>query len=381
MDFRLTAEQTEIQKMVRDFTNNEIVPAQEKMDETHEFPYELWEKWSGLGMSGMLLPEKYGGSALDTLSYILALEEVSRVSNTFALIWQVHILVSNIYLKFAHDELKSKYLPIYAKGEKLGAFGLTEPGAGSDAAGIKTKAVKSGNVWSINGTKTFISNAGTSISDGLVLMAVTGQKENGKSEITSFSIPQGVDGFELGQSWNKMAWHGMTNNELVFDDCRIPSENIIGEIGSGLRIALSGLNLGRIAFGAISTGLIQGCLDHSLAYAKEREQFGKPISNYQLIQAKLADMATNCEVARRMTLYAAFLESSGEECQNEAAMTKLFCTNVATQASLDAFQIHGGYGFMQEYTVNRFFREAKMLEIGEGTNEIMKLFIAKRLGC
>ena len=381
MDFQLSSEQLEIQQMVRDFTEKEILPAQQKMDEDHEFPYELWEKWSKLGMAGMLLPNEYGGSDLDILSYIIALEEVSRVSNTFALIWQVHILVGNIYLKFAHDQLKNHYLPNFAKGEKLGAFALTEPGAGSDAGGIKTKAVKLGNSWSINGTKTFISNAGTNISDGLVLMAVTGKNNNGKNLVTSFSIPQSVEGYNLGQSWDKMAWHGMTNNELVFQDCLIPADNVIGEEGSGLKQALEGLNLGRIAFGAISTGLIQGCLDHSLKYAKEREQFGNPISSYQLIQAKLAEMATNCEISRRMTLYAASLLDSGIDCKTEAAMTKLFCTTVATQASLDAYQIHGGYGFMKEYTVNRFFREAKMLEIGEGTNEIMKLFIAKQLGC
>ncbi|MDC0073321.1 acyl-CoA dehydrogenase family protein [Alphaproteobacteria bacterium] len=381
MDFQLSSEQLEIQQMVRDFTEKEILPAQQKMDEDHEFPYELWEKWSKLGMAGMLLPNEYGGSDLDILSYIIALEEVSRVSNTFALIWQVHILVGNIYLKFAHDQLKNHYLPNFAKGEKLGAFALTEPGAGSDAGGIKTKAVKLGNSWSINGTKTFISNAGTKISDGLVLMAVTGKNSNGKNLVTSFSIPQSAEGYNLGQSWDKMAWHGMTNNELVFQDCLIPADNVIGEEGSGLKQALEGLNLGRIAFGAISTGLIQGCLDHSLKYAKEREQFGSPISSYQLIQAKLAEMATNCEISRRMTLYAASLLDSGIDCKTEAAMTKLFCTTVATQASLDAYQIHGGYGFMKEYTVNRFFREAKMLEIGEGTNEIMKLFIAKQLGC
>ena len=252
MDFQLSSEQLEIHQMVREFTEKEILPAQQKMDEDHEFPYELWEKWSKLGMAGMLLPNEYGGSDLDILSYIIALEEVSRVSNTFALIWQVHILVGNIYLKFAHDQLKNHYLPNFAKGEKLGAFALTEPGAGSDAGGIKTKAVKLGNSWSINGTKTFISNAGTNISDGLVLMAVTGKNNNGKNLVTSFSIPQSVEGYNLGQSWDKMAWHGMTNNELVFQDCLIPADNVIGEEGSGLKQALEGLNLGRIAFGAIS---------------------------------------------------------------------------------------------------------------------------------
>lgn len=377
----LSAEQNEIKEMVRSFTENEIAPAQEEMDRTHEFPYELWRKWSDLGMAGIMLPEKYGGAALDPLTYIIALEEVARVSNTFGLIWQVHVLVSRIYLKFAGDQLKDELLPSYAKGEKLGAFGLTEPGAGSDAGGISTKAVRDGNHWVINGTKTFISNASTDISDGLVLMAVTGQRPDGTNEISSFSIPHGTEGYNFGQSWDKMAWHGMTNDELVFDDCRVPADRMIGTEGKGLSQALEGLNLGRIAFGALSAGMIQGCLDESLRYAKERKQFGRSLSAFQLVQAKLADMATNVEAVRRMTLYAASLEAEGKPCQMEAAMTKLFSTRMATQASLDAFQIHGGYGFMQEYRVNRFFREAKMLEIGEGTNEIQQLFIARGLGC
>lgn len=376
-----TAEQLEIQRMVRDFTERVIVPAQAKMDQTHEFPYDLWEQWSELGMAGIMIPEEFGGTNLDPVTYILALEEVARVSNTFGLIWQVHVLVSRIYLKFAGKALQDHYLPLYAKGERLGAFGLTEPGAGSDAAGMRTRAVKDGNGYRISGAKTFISNASTSISDGLVLMAVTGTLENGKNAITSFSIPKDAEGFKFGQSWDKMAWHGMTNDELVFDDCFVGSDRIIGDEGAGLRQALHGLNLGRIAFGALSAGMIQGCLDESLRYAKEREQFGQPIANFQLIQAKLADMATHAEAVRQFTRWAASLEAAGVPCRKEAAMVKLFGTRLATQASLDAFQIHGGYGFMQEYRVNRFFREAKMLEIGEGTNEIQQLFIARELGC
>lgn len=381
MNYELTSEQTEIQRLSRDFARREIDPAQAQMDADHEFPYELWKKWSDLGMAGMLIPEEYGGSELDPVTYILALEEVARVSNTFALIWQVHVLVANIYIKFGTDDLKDKYLPAYASGEKLGAFGLTEPGAGSDAAGMRTKAVREGAEWIINGTKTFISNAGTDISDGLVLMASTGERPNGKKAISSFSIPQDAPGFKLGQSWDKMAWFGMDNRELVFEDCRVAGKNLMGSEGSGLSQALEGLNLGRIAFGAIAAGLIQACLDESLKYAKERVQFGKSISSYQLIQAKLADMATYAEATRQFTLYAANLYAKGLPCHKEASMVKLFGTRHATQATLDAFQIHGGYGFMQEYKVNRFFREGKILEIGEGTNEIQQLFIARELGC
>ena len=381
MNYELTPEQAQIQRMSREFSIEEIEPAQVQMDKDHEFPYELWKKWCELGMAGMLIPEEYGGSDLDPVTYILALEEVSRVSNTFALIWQVHVLVANIYARFASQELKDKYLPIFSTGEKLGAYGLTEPGAGSDAAGMITKAIKDGDDWVINGTKTFISNAGTDISDGLVLMAATGEKPNGKKAISSFCIPQDTPGFKLGQSWDKMAWFGMDNRELVFEDCRVPDGNLMGTEGAGLKQALDGLNLGRIAFGAISAGLIQACLDESLKYAKDRIAFGNPISSYQLIQAKLADMATYAEATRQFTLYAANLHASGVPCHKEASMVKLFGTRHATQATLDAYQIHGGYGFMHEYKVNRFFREGKMLEIGEGTNEIQQLFIARELGC
>ncbi len=381
MSYDLTPEQKQIQDMSREFSIEEIEPAQIQMDKDHEFPYELWEKWSDLGMAGMLIPEEYGGSDLDPVTYILALEEVARASNTFALIWQVHILVANIYLKFASQSLKDRYLPIFATGEKLGAYGLTEPGAGSDAGGMITKAARDGDDWVINGTKTFISNAGTDISDGLVLMAATGERPNGKKAISSFCIPQDTPGFKLGQSWDKMAWFGMDNRELVFEDCRVSAENLMGTEGAGLKQALDGLNLGRIAFGAIAAGLIQSCLDESLKYAKDRVAFGNPISSYQLIQAKLADMATYAEATRQFTLYAANLHARGFPCHKEASMVKLFGTRHATQATLDAYQIHGGYGFMHEYKVNRFFREGKMLEIGEGTNEIQQLFIARQLGC
>ena len=381
MDFSLSPEQKEIQKLARDFTRKEIAPAQLKMDQDHEFPYEVWRKWSELGMAGMLIPEEYGGSGLDPLTYILALEEVATESNTFALIWQVHVLVSEMYRRFASTEQKQQWLPQFASGEKLTAFALTEAGAGSDSYGMTTKAELDGNQWKINGTKIFISNAGTEISDGLVLMAVTGQRDDGKKEISTFIVPQDADGYTLGQSFKKMAWHGMDNRELVFDDCRIPAGNIMGERGAGLRQALGGLNLGRIAFGAISTGLARGCLEESLSYAKERKQFGQPLAKFQLIQSKLANMAAGMEASRRLTHYAAYLFANGIECKKEAAMAKLFGTQRSTEAAMEAFQIHGGYAFMEDYKVNRFYREAKILEVGEGTNEIQQLYIARELGC
>jgi len=381
MDFSLTPEQQEIQNLARDFTRAEIAPVQLKMDADHEFPYELWRKWSDLGMAGILIPEKYGGSGIDPLTYILALEEVATESNTFALIWQVHVLVSEMFRKFASDEQKDHWLPLYARGEKLAAFALTEAGAGSDSYGMTTKAELEGNQWTVNGNKIFISNAGTDISDGTVLMAVTGMRDDGKKEISSFILPQDADGFTLGQSFKKMAWHGMDNRELVFEDCCIPAASIMGERGAGLRQALGGLNLGRIAFGAIATGLSRGCLEESLAYTKERQQFGQPLSSYQLTQAKLSNMACGMEASRRLTHYATYLFSNDMECRKEAAMAKLFATQRSTEAAMDCFQLHGGQAFMEDTKANRFYREAKILEVGEGTNEIQQLYIAREMGC
>ena len=371
----------ELKRMVRAFATNEIASAQVRMDETGEFPYDCWQKWSELGMAGILISDDYGGSNLDAYSYIVAMEEVARVSQTFALIWQVHVLVGNMYQVLGTTEQKTNWLKRFASGEILGAFGLTEPNAGSDAGGVQTKAVLKNGHWVINGNKIFISNAGTEISDGLILMAATDQEEGGRSRLSSFIVPRDTNGFELGQSFKKMAWHGMDNRELVFQNATIPETNLLGERGAGLKQALSGLNLGRIVFGALGAGLIQACLDECISYAKQRQQFGKPISSFQLIQAKIADMATHAEAVRCFTLHVAKLFNEGKDCQAEAAMVKTFGTEMATKATLDAFQIHGGYGFMEDYKVNRYFRESKMLEIGEGTNEIQRLFIARHLGC
>ena len=377
----LAPETIELQKMVRSFAVNEISKAQEKMDETHDFPYECWQKWSDLGMAGILVPEEYGGVELDSFSYIVAMEEVARVSQTFALIWQVHVLVGNMYNILGTPDQKKTWLRKFATGEILGAFGLTEPNAGSDAGGVQTKAKLDNGNWKINGNKVFISNAGTEISDGLILMAATDKKVDGRPILSSFIVPKNTTGFRLGQSFKKMAWHGMDNRELVFENASIPESNLLGSEGAGLKQALSGLNLGRIVFGALGAGLIQACLDESLEYAKQRQQFGKSISSFQLIQAKIADMAIHAEAVRSFTLHVARLFNEGKECQAEAAMVKTFGSEMATKATLDAFQIHGGYGFMEDYKVNRYFRESKMLEIGEGTNEIQRLLIAKHLGC
>jgi alkylation response protein AidB-like acyl-CoA dehydrogenase len=380
MDFELDSTQVELQRMARTFSRDVLEPAQKAMDDTNAFPYDAWRRWSALGMTGFTIPETYGGGGGDSLSYILAMEEVATVSQTFALIWQVHVLVSNMYRLLGTEKQKREWLPRFASGEIVGAIGLTEPGAGSDAGGMTTRAERRNGEWIINGRKIFISNTGTDISDGLVLMAVT-DNSGGRKSISSFIVPRGAPGFEIGQSFTKMAWHGMDSRELLFNDCRIPEENLLGIEGQGLRQALTALNLGRIVFGILGVALIRACLEESLAYAKDRKQFGKPLASFQLIQSKLADMAIHAEAVRRFAHYVAWLHAKGVDCHAQAAMVKTLGTELATKAALDAFQIHGGYGFMQEYKVNRFFRESKILEIGEGTNEIQRLVIARSLGC
>ena len=382
MDFLPTTEQRELKEMVRDFAKTEVAPVQEAMDRDHEFPYALWDKWSGLGMAGILVPEEFGGSGLDSLTYVLAIEEMGAVSQTFALIWQVHVMVANMYAQLGTAEQKAQWLPSFAAGKKLGAIALTEAGAGSDAGGMRTRAVRDGdNGWVLNGNKIFISNAGTKISDGTVVMAVTGTRADGRNEISSFILPTGTPGYELGQSFDKMAWHGMDNRELIFTDVRLPNDHLLGVEGAGLKQALSALNLGRIVFGTLGCSLMQACLEEALDYSKARHQFGKPLSSFQLTQAKLADMATHAEATRRFAHYVAWMHSNGMECHTEAAMLKLVGTRLAVKAATDAYQIHGGYGFMHEYKVNRLYREAQILEIGEGTTEIQQLLISRALGC
>lgn len=382
MDLSLSGEQRELMQMVRDFAESEVAAVQERMDVTHEFPYEVWRKWGDLGMAGIMIPEEYGGSGLDALTYILAMEEVGTVSHTFALIWQVHVMVANMYALLGSDAQKQEWLPKFATGEKLGAIALTEPGAGSDAGGMRTKAERDGNSgWTLNGSKIFISNAGTEISDGTVVMAVTGQRGSGKQEVSSFILPTGTPGYELGQSFDKMAWRGMDNRELIFNDVKLPAANLLGAEGAGMRQALGALNLGRIVFGTLGGCLIRACLEESLAYTKDRKQFGQPLSSFQLTQAKLANMAAHAETVRSLSRSVAWRFSQGEDVHTEAAMLKLVGTRLAIDAAAEAYQLHGGYGFMREYRVNRLYREAQILAIGEGTNEIQQLIIARALGC
>lgn len=382
MDFTTTPEQDQLIAMTREFAREVVGPAQVAMERDDRFPYDAWRKWSELGMAGMLIPEGYGGSALDRMSYYLCVEELATVSQVFAQIWQIHCGVSQMYIDLGNEDQKREWLPRFARGEISPAFALTEPEAGSDAGGVKTRAVRLENGdWLINGRKILISNAGTDISDGIVVMAATGEGANGRKEITCFIVRRGTPGFTLGQSFDKMAWHGMDNRELVFDDVRIPDGARLGAVGKGLSQALGTLTSGRVGIAVLGVGLTRACLEESLTYAKDRRQFGRPISDFQLIQAKLADMATGLEAARALVQKAIWTAEQGKDANMIASMAKLASSRLATQSAKDALQIHGGLGFSKEAKVNRLFREAQVLEIGDGTTEIQQLIIARALGC
>ena len=381
MEFEMTDEQRMLQDMAREFARKEIAPVARELDRDRRFPYELWNKLKELSLPGILVPEEYGGQGLDPLTYAIVLEELARADDSFAAIFQVHVLVTEMYRLYASKEHKEKYLPILASGDKLGGFALTEPNAGSDANAILTRAERKGGKWVLNGTKMFITNCGTDISFGPIVMAISGKQPDGRKEISSFIVPTGTPGYVIGNRNETIGWCNMDNRELVFEDCGIPEENLFGTQGKGIAQALGGLNLGRIAFGAICTGLAQACLDASLSYAKERVQFRQPISKFQEIQFKLADMAYRVQAARTLTHKAAWLKANGRPHATEATMAKLYASEAAMQSALDGFQIHGGYGFTKEYDINRYYRDAKIMTIGEGTSEICRMVIARALGC
>ncbi|MHB1011458.1 MAG: acyl-CoA dehydrogenase family protein [Desulfobacteria bacterium] len=381
MEFEMTDEQRMLQDMAREFARKEIAPVARELDRDRRFPYELWNKLKELSLPGILVPEEYGGQGLDPLTYAIVLEELARADDSFAAIFQVHVLVTEMYRLYASKEHKEKYLPILASGDKLGGFALTEPNAGSDANAILTRAERKGGKWVLNGTKMFITNCGTDISFGPIVMAISGKQPDGRKEISSFIVPTGTPGYVIGNRNETIGWCNMDNRELVFEDCGIPEENLFGTRGKGIAQALGGLNLGRIAFGAICTGLAQACLDASLSYAKERVQFRQPISKFQEIQFKLADMAFRVQAARTLTHKAAWLKANGRPHATEATMAKLYASEAAMQSALDGFQIHGGYGFTKEYDINRYYRDAKIMTIGEGTSEICRMVIARALGC
>ncbi|MGH2482394.1 MAG: acyl-CoA dehydrogenase family protein, partial [Ktedonobacteraceae bacterium] len=335
-----------------------------------------------LGLLGLPFPEEYGGAGADFLSYCLAIEEISRGDVSVGITMEAHIsLGASPFYLFGSEDQKQRYLPTLASGQQLWAFGLTEPEAGSDSGGTATRATLREGHWHINGSKAFITNAGTEITGGVTITAVTGQQPGGRKEITNIIVPKGTPGYIIGNPYKKMGWKASDTRPLTFEDCVIPAADILGQPGDGFKQFMQILDAGRVAIAALSVGLAQACLDEALSYAKTRKQFGQPISKFQAIQFKLADMDTEIELARLMYYKAAWLHMQGKSYTREASMAKLFASETAKRAADQAVQIHGGYGFMDEYPVSRYWRSVKINEIGEGTSEVQRLLIAKALDC
>ena len=380
MNFELTREQTMIQKMVRDFANEVIQPRAIETDVQAKFPADILKEMGELGLMSIPFPEEYGGSNGDTISYVIAAEEIARVCASTALSYvaTVSLGASPIYY-FGTEEQRQAYLTPLAQGKELGAFGLTEPNAGSDAGGTKTTAIENGKDFIITGEKCFITNA--SFASAIIITAVTGKNAQGKSLISAFIVPSDSPGMKITSNYDKMGVRGSDTAEIVLDQVRVPQENLLGKRDQGFKQFLHTLDGGRISIAALGVGIAQAALDRALSYAKGRTQFGKPIANFQAIQFKLADMAMEVELARNMVYKAAWLKDNDKSFTKEAAYAKLFATETAFRSANQAIQIHGGYGYMREYEVERYLRDAKLLEIGEGTSEIQRLVIARQLGC
>jgi short-chain 2-methylacyl-CoA dehydrogenase len=376
MHFDLTDEQQDIRRLVRDFADAEVRPVAEELDREKRFPYEIVAKLGGLGLMGIPYPEEYGGGGADNLSYAIAIEELGRVDSSVAITVAAHTSLGTWPLyAFGSDEQKAEWMPRLCSGELLGAFGLTEPEAGSDAGNVRTRAELDGDDWVINGAKQFITNSGTDISGFVTITARTGA-----DEVSNLLVPNGTPGYEVGAPYRKMGWNASDTRPLSFEDCHVPEENLVGQRGQGFRQFLQTLDGGRIGVSALGVGLAQGALDEALAYAKERVAFGKPISKYQAIQMKLADLSTEIEAARLLTYKAAIEKDLGRNFSLTAAQAKLKTGRLAVRATEEAVQIHGGYGYIEEYPVCRFYRDAKILTIGEGTDEVQQMVIARALG-
>lgn len=377
MDIMFTEEQLMMQQMVRNFAENEVATFVEKMEREDHFPREVIQKMGELGLMGVPIPEQYGGSGMDFISYIIAIHELAKVSATVGVILSVHTSVgTSPILHFGTEEQKNKYVPKLASGEYLGAFALTEPGAGSDAANLKTKATKDGHYYILNGSKAFITNGGEA--DTYITFARTSD-EMGAKGVSAFIVEKDMEGFSIGKKEKKMGLRGSQTVTINFDHCVVPKENMLGKEGEGFKIAMANLNVGRIGIAAQALGIGEAALEHAIAYAKEREQFGKPIAHNQGISFKLADMATEVEAAKLLTYNAASLVQQDVECRKEVSMAKMFASKTAVKTAIEAVQIYGGYGYTEDYPVERFFRDAKVTEIYEGTNEIQHIVIAKQL--
>ncbi|KJS87247.1 MAG: acyl-CoA dehydrogenase [Peptococcaceae bacterium BICA1-8] len=377
MNYKLTEEQELIKQMVREFAETEVKPIAAEIDKNHRFPVETMEKLKDLSLMGVIIPEEYGGTGADSISYMIVIEELSRACASTGIIVATHIsLCCYPIFKYGTEEQKQKYLTPLASGEKLGAFCLTEPGAGTDAAAQLTTAVLDGDHYVLNGSKCFITNGG--YADTFIVMAMT-DKSKGTKGISAFIVEKDFPGFSVGQSEDKLGIKGSSTTEIIFKDCRVPKENILGAESQGFKIAMHSLDVGRIGVGAQALGIAQACLDESIKYAKERQQFGKPIGSFQAIQWILADMATKIQCSRHLIYHAAWLKENNLPFSAEAAMAKLYASETAMEASVKAIQIHGGHGYTTNYPVERFFRDAKITEIYEGTSEVMKMVIAGNL--
>jgi short-chain 2-methylacyl-CoA dehydrogenase len=384
MDFDLSDEHRLLRSTVREFAEQEIAPVAEELNRTKSFPYAIVRRLGELDLMGIPFPEEYGGAGGNSLAYALVVEELTRVDSSVAITLCAHTSLGTqpIYL-FGSEEQKLEWLPQLCSGDRLGAFGLTEPEAGSDAGNTQTRAVLEDDELVINGSKQFITNAGTEISGVVVITAVTGPGTAGNGdarEISNLLVPNGTPGYEQGKAYRKMGWNASDTRPLSFTDCRVPAENLVGPRGAGLRQFLRVLDIGRIGVAAMGVGLAQGALDQALSYAKERRAFGRPISKFQTIQAKLANLSTEIEATRLLVHKAAFLKDAGRDFTLTAAQAKLKSGRLAVRAADEAVQIHGGYGYIEEYPVCRFYRDAKVLTIGEGTDEVQEMVIARQLG-
>jgi short-chain 2-methylacyl-CoA dehydrogenase len=376
MNLDLSPEHELVRDTVRSFAEERVAPVAEELDREHRFPYELVSEMAGLGLMGMTIPEEYGGGGTDTLSYAIAVEELTRIDSSVAITMAAHHSLGTLPIwLFGSEEQKREWIPRLASGEKLAAFGLTEPDAGSDAGATRTRAVLAGGEWTINGSKIFITNAGTDITACVSITAVTGE-----GEISNLIVPNGTPGYEISPPMQKLGWRASDTRELSFRDCRVPEENLLGPRGQGFQQFLEILDGGRISVAAMGLGLAQGAYDLAKRYATERKQFGKPISRFQAVQFKLADMATEIEAARSLVYRAAWLKDDGRDFKQAAAMAKLYTGELAHRVANDSLQIHGGYGFMDEFAISRLYRDQKILEIGEGTNEVQRMVIARHLG-
>ena len=374
----LTEEQEELRRVVRQFAVDKVAPRAEEMNAKGEFPLDLVAEMGDMGLFGLPFPEEYGGMGGTYLDLCIAIEEIGRVDQSLGITLEAGVgLGAMPIFKFGTQEQKRQYLPDLAAGKKLAGFGLTEPGGGSDAGGLRTTARRDGDSWVINGSKQFITNAGTDISEFVTITAVT---TDDPRQVTNFIVPTGTPGYTIGNGYRKVGWHASDTRDLYFSDVRVPADNQLGDEGRGFANFLNILDGGRIAIAALATGLIQGCLDECVRYVSEREAFGKPIGTYQAIQFKVADMEMWAQLSRDAYYRAAWLATEGKPFKKEAAVAKLYSSEMAMSAAREATQIFGGYGFTTEYPVGRFYQDAKILEVGEGTSEVQRMLIARHLG-